>query len=111
VGEGAGGKDDAADETEHAIRDHNKIRNAVASVANHAVGSRGWVEALAAANKENGDHIAEEEREGLADFRPTAELGMRHDLAVEFAAFEAVHFIGVTSVDKDPKAYVEKHST
>jgi hypothetical protein len=35
---------------------------------------------------------------------------MRHDLAVAFATFEAVHFTGVQAVDKDPKAYVEKHS-
>src|SRR4051812_38511231 len=42
MGEGAGGKADAADETEHAIRDHNKIRDAVAAVAAHAVGSDAW---------------------------------------------------------------------
>jgi hypothetical protein len=110
VGRGAGGKADAKDETEHAIRDHNKIRDAVAAVAQHAVGSAGWFAAVAAANKENGDHMAEEEREGLADFRRTAALGTRHDLAVAFAAFEAVHFAGVEAVDKDPKRYVAAHS-
>ncbi len=110
VGEGAGGKEDAADETEHAIRDHNKIRNAVAAVEKHEVGSDGWIAAVAAANKENGDHMAEEEREGLTDFRLTADLARRHALAVRFALFEAEHFVGVKAVDKDPKAYVEKHS-
>jgi len=110
VGEGAGGKADAADETEHAIRDHNKIRDAVAAVAKHAVGSDEWLGAVAAANKENGDHMAEEEREGLTDFRLTAALDRRHELAVKFAAFEATHFEGVRAVDKDPKAYVAKHS-
>ncbi len=110
VGEGAGGKQDAADETEHAIRDHNKIRDAVAAVDKFALGSAGWFAAVAAANKENGDHMAEEEREGLTDFRRTAELGMRHDLAIEFVAFEAEHFTGVKAVDKDPKAYVEANS-
>ena len=110
VGEGAGGKADAADETEHAIRDHNKIRNAVAAVEKHAVGSDAWLAAVAAANKENGDHMAEEEREGLTDFRLTASLDRRHALAVKFAAFEAVHFAGVKAVDKDPKAYVAAHS-
>jgi Hemerythrin HHE cation binding domain len=110
VGKGAGGKADAEEETEHAIRDHNKIRDAVAAVAKHAVGSAGWFAAVAAANKENGDHMAEEEREGLTDFRRTAPLNTRHDLAVAFASFEAVHFAGVKAVDKDPKAYVEAHS-
>lgn len=106
VGEGAGGKPDAEEETEHAIRDHNKIRSAVAAVARHAVGSPEWFAAVAAANKENGDHMAEEEREGLTDFRRTARLATRHDLAVAFAAFEARHFDGVKPVQKDPKAYV-----
>ena len=110
VGEGAGGKPDAEDETEHAIRDHNKIRAAVATVDKHAVGSAAWFAAVAAANKENGDHMAEEEREGLTDFRLNAELEQRHELAVAFARFEAEHFAGVEAVDKDPKAYVAAHS-
>jgi hypothetical protein len=110
VGKGAGGKADAEDETEHAIRDHNEIRDAVAAVAGHAVGSRGWHAAVAAANKANGDHMAEEEREGLTDFRRNAALGARHDLAVAFAAFEARHFAGVEAIDKDPQAYVAAHS-
>jgi len=110
VGEGAGGKADAADETEHAIRDHNKIRAAVAAVGKHPVGSPGWLAALTAANKENGDHMAEEEREGLTDFRRTADLQSRHRLAVAFAAFEAEHFTGVKPVQKDPKAYVAAHA-
>jgi hypothetical protein len=110
VGRGAGGKADAEDETEHAIRDHNKIRDAVAAVAKHPVGSPAWFAAVAAANKENGDHMAEEEREGLTDFRRTADLARRHDLAVAFATFEAVHFTGVKPVQKDPKAYVAAHA-
>ena len=110
VGEGAGGKADAEDETEHAIRDHNKIRDAVAAVARHPVGTDAWFAAVAAANKENGDHMAEEEREGLTDFRLTGELQQRHELAVAFARFEAEHFAGVEAVDKDPKAYVAAHS-
>lgn len=106
VGEGAGGKKSAEDETEHAIRDHNKIRSAVMAVSRYAVGSPEWFAAVAAANKENGDHMAEEEREGLTDFRRTANRDTRHRLAVEFASFEARHFEGVKPVQKDPKAYV-----
>ena len=106
VGEGAGGKADAEDETEHAIRDHNKIRSALMAVSRYAVGSAEWFDAVAAANKENGDHMAEEEREGLTDFRRTADKETRHRLAVDFAAFEARHFEGVKPVQKDPKAYI-----
>jgi hypothetical protein len=110
VGKGAGGKADAEDETEDAIRDHNEIRDAVAAVARHPAGSNAWYAAVAAANKANGDHMAEEEREGLTDFRRNAALSVRHDLAVAFAAFEAKHFIGVEPVDKDPKAYIAEHA-
>jgi hypothetical protein len=67
VGVGAGGRRDAADETAHAIKDHNEIRDAVAAVARHAVGSPAWREAVAAANYANSDHMGEEEREGLTD--------------------------------------------
>ena len=89
-----------------AIHDHNDIRDAVAAVAGHAVGSDEWYTAVAAANEANGDHMAEEEREGLTDFRRLASLQRRHDLGVAFAAFEARHFAGVTPVDKDPAGYV-----
>jgi hypothetical protein len=52
--------------------------------------------------------MAEEEREGLTDFRRLAGLRQRHDLAVAFAAFEARHVTGVQPVDKDPAAYVSE---
>ena len=110
VGKGAGGKDSAEDETEDAIKDHNEIRDAVAAVAKHDVGSKSWFEAVAEANEANGDHMAEEEREGLTDFRREAALGLRHDLAVRFAAFEADHVSGVDAVDKDPKKYVAERT-
>ena len=109
VGTGAGGRPSADAETEHAIKDHNEIRAAVAAVTQHAVGSDAWYAAVAEANKANSDHMAEEEREGLADFRDNADVQARHDLAVAFATFEAVHYQGVRPVDKDPKAYVEAH--
>jgi hypothetical protein len=50
--------------------------------------------------------MAEEERQALADFRRTATPQARHDLAVEFATFEAAHAAGIQGTDKDPDAYV-----
>jgi hypothetical protein len=96
------------DETLDAIGDHNEIRDAVAEVARHPAGSDGWYAAVAAANLANGDHMAEEEREGLTDFRRLADLRQRHDLAVAFAAYEARNVTGVQPVDKDPGAYVSQ---
>ena len=95
-------------ETLDAIGDHNQIRDAVAEVARHPVGSDGWFVAVAAANLANSDHMAEEEREGLTDFRRLAGLRRRHDLAVAFAAFEARHFAGVSPRDRDPAEYVRE---
>lgn len=106
VGEGAGGKKSAKDETIHALKDHNEIRDAIAAVAKRDVGTVKWREAVAKANDANSDHMGEEEREGLTDFRETAPLDMRHDLAIRFAAFSATHINGVIVRDVDPKAYV-----
>jgi Hemerythrin HHE cation binding domain len=96
------------EETLDAIHDHNDIRDAVTAVGPHDVGSSDWFAAVAAANVANGDHMAEEEREGLTDFRRFASLQLRHDLAVAFAAYEARHYQGVEPVDKDPVAYVRQ---
>ena len=109
LGKGTGEKTSAEDETEDAIHDHNEIRDAVTAARGHAVGTNSWFEAIAAANKANGDHMAEEEREGLTDFREHSPLQVRHDLAVAFAAFEAAHITGVAVRDKDPKKYIAEH--
>ncbi|GGL30109.1 hemerythrin domain-containing protein [Nocardia jinanensis] len=94
------------EETLDAVHDHNEIRDAVAEVARHRVGSEDWYTAVAAANTANSDHMAEEEREGLTDFRRLAKLPRRHQLAVTFAAYEAINYAGVRPVDKDPAGYV-----
>jgi hypothetical protein len=95
-------------ETLDAIHDHNEIRDAVAEVGRHPVGSDAWFAAVGAANLANSDHMAEEEREGLTDFRRLAGLQRRHQLAVAFAAFEARNFAGVPAVDRDPAGYVRE---
>jgi hypothetical protein len=107
VGRAAGAKDRAEDETIDAIKDHNEIRDALAAIRGEEPGTGAWYSAVAKANKANGDHMAEEEREGLTDFRRYASLQLRHDLAIAFAAFETVHVSGVVPKDKDPKEYVK----
>jgi Hemerythrin HHE cation binding domain len=98
----------AEPETLDAIFDHNQIRDAIAAVAPHRVGSPEWRDAIAAANVANGDHMAEEEREGLTDFRRQVSLPQRHELAVRFVTFEARNFAGVEPVDKDPQEYLRQ---
>lgn len=109
VGRKAGDKDGVEDETLDAIKDHNEIRDAVAKAADKAIGSDDWYGAVAGANKANGDHMAEEEREGLTSFRRYASLDLRHKLGVDFIAYETKHVTGVVPVDKDPEQFVEDH--
>jgi hypothetical protein len=109
VGRADGETAGVEDETLDAIKDHNDIRDAVAAVAVHAVGSDQWLAAVAAANKANGDHMAEEEREGLTDFRRHASLQLRHELGVSFVSYEFGHVAGVRPVDKDPAQWVATH--
>jgi hypothetical protein len=99
-----------AEETEDAVHDHNEIRDAVRAVHGEEPGSDRWFAALAKANEVNGDHMAEEEREGLTDFRRKVSLEERHRIAVRFLAFECDHLLGVQPVDKDPKQYVAEQS-
>jgi len=109
VGTGANDAPSAADETEDAIEDHNEIRDTAAEVDKHDVGTPEWFDALGKCNKANGDHMAEEERQGLTDFRRHASVEERHALGIRFAAFEAEHLLGVEAVDKDPKQWVKDH--
>ena len=98
----------AEPETVDAIYDHNEIRDAIAAVRPRRVGTPNWRDAIATANVANGDHMAEEEREGLTDFRRGVSLAQRHELAVRFVTFEARNFAGVRPVDRDPRAYVQQ---
>ena len=102
---------DAADETTDAIKDHNKIRDAVAAAAPESVGSERWWKAVDQGRKENGDHMAEEEREGLADFRAEVGPDVRAELGARFIAFKEAHAgrRDLVVEDKDPKQYVADH--
>ena len=109
IGTGAGGES-VDDEVADVIKDHNEIRDAAEEAGKHEVGSAAWWDAVARSNKANGDHMAEEEREDLVDFRRHADWQLRHDIAVAFAAFEANHRDGVAATDKDPQRYIKDNS-
>ena len=109
IGRGAD-NESPVEETRDAIKDHNGIRDTAAKVDTFDVGSAEWFEAVGAANKANGDHMAEEERQGLTDFRRHADLELRHSLAVEFARFSAENLTGVKPVDKNVDSYVIANS-
>ena len=105
---------DPEEETEDAIGDHNKIRDAVADAERHQLGSSAWWEAVGRARKENGEHLDEEEREGMPDFIKSSTPEQRHDLAMDWLRFYHRHFPGrspgetdITPRDKDPEDYIE----
>jgi hypothetical protein len=107
LGKGAGDADSVEEEVEDAIKDHNEIREAIRAVRRSAAGSQPWWKAVTEANLANSDHMAEEERQDLTDFRQQAELELRHEIAVRFLRFEAEHWAtGVKPVDKDPEDFV-----
>ena len=110
---GRGADDESPrDETRDAIKDHNEIRDTASKVDRCELGSKEWFEAVAACNKANSDHMAEEERQGLADFRRHADRELRHQLAGKFLQFESEHLSGegVRPVDRDADAYVLENS-
>jgi len=100
------------EETRDAIKDHNEIRDTASEVDRHEVGSAGWFDAVAAANRANSDHMAEEERQGLTDFRCHVSLEVRHSLGVQFLRFESEHLtgMGVQPVDLNVDEYVTANS-
>ena len=111
LGHGAPGTDDGPEpETEDAVKDHNEIRDGIRKADAHSVGSDDWWDAVRETREANDDHMGEEEREDLADFRLHADLRTRHDIAVKFIGYEARHWAGIQPVDKDPEEYVEQHS-
>ncbi|MDQ2839068.1 MAG: hemerythrin domain-containing protein [Actinomycetota bacterium] len=107
-----GDEEQAPEETEDAIKDHNKIRDAIADAARHETGSSPWYEAVGQARTENSEHLAEEEDEGLPDFRKHASHELRERLGELWVQFYAAHPGGaqISHDDVDPEQYLDEHS-
>jgi hypothetical protein len=101
--------EDAREETLDAIGDHNDIRDCVHEAARLPVGSAPWWDAVGRAREANDEHMAEEERDALADFRRNATIGLRVSLGRRFRAFKTEHqgTGDLDTSDKDPERYVE----
>jgi hypothetical protein len=104
------GEDDPEEETLDAIGDHNDIRDGVREADAAAVGDDEWWAAVRTAREANDDHMAEEEREGIADFRSHAPPRLRRSMGEQFAAFLAEHRTSdeVDTSDVDPEGYVHR---
>jgi hypothetical protein len=107
LGTGGADAESVEEEVEDAVKDHNEIRDAVRRANDLEAGSDDWWTAVVDANVHNSDHMGEEERQDLADFRQQASLQLRHEIAVEFLRYEALRWAdGITPRDKDPEQYV-----
>ena len=102
----------AEEETDDAIRDHNKIRDAIEAAGRAKAGSDEWWTAVWEARTENSEHLAEEEDEVLPDFRKHADMDLRISLGAQWVAFYGEHPSGkgLTFRDKDPGQYIREHS-
>jgi hypothetical protein len=103
------GTDDPEGETLDAIGDHNDIRDGVRDADAAQVGTEEWWAAVARTRSANDDHMGEEERDGLPDFRRSAPIGLREALGRQYSEFMAEHPTteGLPIVDRDPERYVE----
>lgn len=103
------GADDPEGETLDAIGDHNDIRDGVRDAKAARIGSEAWWAAVGRTRMANDDHMAEEEREGLSDFRRHAPIGLREALGQQYGEFMVRHPTtkGLPITDRDPASYVE----
>ncbi len=110
LGKGAGDAESLDEEVLDAVKDHNEIRDAIRKAKDATTGSDEWWAAILDANVANSDHMAEEERQDLTDFRRHASHDLRHEIAVAFLRFEALKAAtGVTPVNEDPEGWVRDH--
>ena len=106
------GDQDPKEETDDAVKDHNKIRDAVAAARTHDTGSKEWFDAVGEARVQNSDHLAEEEDQGLPDFRKHASLELRDELGKKWLRFYSQHpnGRGISGSDVDVDQYIAENS-
>ena len=93
-------EDEPEGETLDAIGDHNDIRDGVRDANAAETATDEWWAAVGRARVANDDHMGEEEREGLADFRRHAPIGLREALGRQYSEFMATSIrprVGLTS--------------
>lgn len=105
--------DNAEDETLDAIGDHNDIRDGVREAGRHPIGAPQWWEGVRQARTANRSHMAEEEDDGLPDFRRNTPLNVRVDLGHQFLKFKTDHSDarGLDTTDMNPQEYVHAMQT
>lgn len=104
--------DDAVEETDDAIGDHDDIRDGSRRAEDAEVGSAEWWKAVDDTRAANTEHMGEEEDDALADARRNMSLELRERLGVKFQAFKQAHpgAQGLSGADKGAEKYIEEHT-
>ena len=104
--------DDSEGDTEHAVKDHNEIRDTTRAVDEHEVAGDAWWEAFRACREATVDHLAEEENDVLPPFQQQVSAEHRDALGMRWLEFHERHegATGLSGETVDPEAYVEEHS-
>ncbi len=100
--------EEGVEEAEHAVRDHNHIRDSIRAVDEHSVSSQEWWRALRTAREVNEEHLQEEERDALPLFRESTDRASRERLGGEWVAFheQHQHAQGLSGDDVDPQTVI-----
>ena len=103
--------DDSEGDTEHAVKDHNEIRETTRKVDDHEVGTDAWWEAFREAREATVDHLGEEENDVIPPYKEQVDEGTRTQLGEQWLAFLERHegAKGLSGEDKDPEQYVAEN--
>ncbi len=104
--------DDSEGDTEHAVKDHNEIRETTSAVDEHEVGSDAWWEAFRTCREATVEHLGEEETDVLPPFAEQVAADKRDELGLRWLQFHEQHedARGLSGETVDPQEYVEEHS-
>lgn len=104
--------DNSEGDTEHAVKDHNEIRETTRKVDDHEVGTDAWWAAFREAREATVDHLGEEEEDVLPPFQEQVPEDKRSELGMRWMKFLEDHESakGLSGEEKDPEEYVEQHT-
>lgn len=104
--------EDSEGDTEHAVKDHNEIRETTSKVDDHEVGTDAWWTAFREAREATVDHLGEEETDVLPPFQEQVDEEKRSELGMRWMKFLEDHedAKGLSRAEPDPQEYVEEHS-
>jgi hypothetical protein len=105
--------DDSEDDTEHAVKDHNEIRETTRKVDDHEIGTDAWWAAFREAREATVDHLGEEETDVLPPFQEQVDEAKRGELGMAWMKFLEDHESakGLSREEPDPQEYVEEHAS